>query len=563
MTGKSRVYLGNISEEPERRREETIVQQACLGSYRNLNSIPEYSAALYIRLSREDGDKEESDSVVNQKKILTGYLKDQSDISFYDLYVDDGYTGTNFERPGFRKMLEDIQAGLVNCVVVKDLSRFGRDYIDSGHYLERVFPEQGVRFVSVSDGIDSLRQSYDMLLPIKNIFNEQYARDISRKIQATMRAKQRAGEFIGAFACYGYRKDPCNRNHLLIDEYAASIVRKVFALFLNGKSKQEIAELLNKEGILCPSEYKRQCGQNYRNGIRTEISSGWTYATVHCMLKNEVYTGAMVQGKKVQNMRSRQHTINRKDWIIVPDTHEAVISKEIWERTQKLLQQNGRSAAEKYEKSIFSGMVFCEKCKNTMVLNRWKRSDGSVNSCYYCGTYKRKGKKFCSPHTLPAELLESLVRDELQNFLSSKCDLNSILEKVREQKNKEEKNKMLRELSKNETSLMKVRKLKKQSYEDYREGLLTREEFLLYSEDYLKKEQLYLKQAEGFKNMEKLYEKEHKNSGNKSFSDHKRRNYIFKHVLMDLIDRIEVREDHCLEIYYNFCQPDSTGTFAK
>ncbi|MFR3766978.1 MAG: recombinase family protein [Blautia sp.] len=563
MTPKNPVYSGNISEESDIPRREGAVRQEYLDSYRNLNSIPEYSAALYIRLSREDGDKEESDSVVNQKKILTGYLKDQSDIRYYDLYVDDGYTGTNFERPGFRRMLEDIQAGLVNCVVVKDLSRFGRDYIDSGYYLERVFPEQGVRFVSVTDGIDSLRQSYDMLLPIKNIFNEQYARDISRKIQATMRAKQRAGEFIGAFACYGYRKDPCNRNHLIIDEYAASVVRKIFALFLNGKSKQEIAELLNKEGILCPSEYKRQCGQNYRNGIKTEISSGWTYATVHCMLKNEVYTGAMVQGKKVQNMRSRQRTINRKDWIIVPDTHEAVISKEIWERTQKLLQQNSRTVAEKYEKGIFSGLLFCGKCKKTMVQNRWKRSDGRVASCYYCGTYKRKGKNFCSPHTLPTELLENLVKGDLQKILFSKYDLISMYQKVHTQRSKEEKNKMLQELAKNNNLLLKVRKLKKQSYEDYREGILTREEFFVYSEDYSRKEQLYLKRAEELKNMENYYKKEYERAGDKEFQNPKRKNYICKQILMELIDRIEVREDQCLEIYYRFSKPDSINKFAK
>ena len=200
------------------------------------------------------------------------------------------------------------------------------------------------------------------------------------------------------------------------------------------------------------------------------------------MLKNEVYTGAMVQGKKVQNMRSRQRTINRKDWIIVPDTHEAVISKETWERTQKLLQQNSRTVAEKYEKGIFSGLIFCGKCKKTMVQNRWKRSDGSVASCYYCGTYKRKGKNFCSPHTLPTELLESLVKDDLQKILFSKYDLISMYQKVHTQRSKEEKNEMLQELAKNNNLLLKV---------PIKEAILrrlgrdlTREEFFVYSEDY-------------------------------------------------------------------------------
>lgn len=176
-----------------------------------------FNAAVYIRLSREDGDKEESDSVGNQRKLLTEYVNKKDEFILYDVYVDDGYTGTNFSRPDFQRMITDIEAGEVNCVVVKDLSRFGRDYIDTGRYLERVFPELGVRFISVTDGIDSIKQAYDMLLPIKNIFNEQYARDISNKIQATVKSKQKAGDFIGAFTSYGYKKSPADKNKLIID----------------------------------------------------------------------------------------------------------------------------------------------------------------------------------------------------------------------------------------------------------------------------------------------------------------------------------------------------------
>lgn len=545
-------FLGECDREKKVERISSQSVCPCENSYRKF----QYHAALYIRLSREDGDKVESDSVANQKKFLVEYLEKQPDICFYELYVDDGYTGTNFDRPGFKKMIEDIRLGLINCVIVKDLSRFGRDYIDSGRYLERIFPELGVRFVAVSDGMDSLRQSYDMLLPIKNIFNEQYARDISRKIQATMRTKQRAGEFIGAFACYGYRKDPRDKNHLLIDEAAASIVRTVFELFLNGKSKQEIAEHLNNEGIPCPSEYKKECGEKYRNGIRTETSSGWTYATVHHMLKNETYTGAMVQGKKVQNMRSRQHVVNRKNWIVVPNTHEAIISQAVWERTQKLLQRNNRQTAENYDDNIMSGLVFCGRCKKTMILNHWKRADGSINACFYCGTYKRKGKEFCSPHTLPAELLERLVKDDLQELFFSQSEQFSAWEKAWEQKKKEENIQKNKELFKIETELTKVRKLKKQSYEDYRSGLLTREEFLSYSEDYSKKEEIYLRQME--KN-----EKGRDSFGTGSLSDYKKQKYICKQILMELIDRIEVQEDQCLEIYYRFSKPDSRNISAK
>ena len=211
-----------------------------------------FSVGEYIRLSREDGDKAESDSIGNQKKLLADYIKRQESFSVYDIYVDDGFSGITYDRPAFRRMINDIENGKVNCVIVKDLSRFGRDYIETGRYLERYFPEQNVRFISVTDHIDSFVQAYDMLLPIKNIFNEQYARDISRKIHASIRTKQQAGEFIGAFASYGYRKSPSDKNKLVIDEYAAAVVRQIFELYNRGYGKLRIAALLNKEGILCP-----------------------------------------------------------------------------------------------------------------------------------------------------------------------------------------------------------------------------------------------------------------------------------------------------------------------
>ena len=194
-----------------------------------------YQTAVYIRLSREDGDKAESDSVGNQRKLLMDFLKSEPELSLFSEYVDDGWSGTSFKRPAFERMIRDIEAGLVDCVAVKDLSRLGRDYIDTGRLLERYFPDMGVRFISLADGIDSRKQEYDMLLPIKNIFNEQYARDISRKIHAVVRTKQKAGEFIGAFACYGYRKSPSDKNRLVVDERAAEVVRLIFQLFLEGK----------------------------------------------------------------------------------------------------------------------------------------------------------------------------------------------------------------------------------------------------------------------------------------------------------------------------------------
>lgn len=518
-----------------------------------------YSAALYIRLSREDGDKEESDSVSNQKKLLTEYLK-KGEFQIYDIYIDDGYSGTDFNRPGFKKMMEDIYAGLVNCVIVKDLSRFGRDYIDTGRYLERVFPELGIRFISVTDGIDSLYQTYDILLPIKNIFNEQYARDISQKIRATMRAKQKAGEFIGAFACYGYRKDPCNRNRLLIDEYPASIVKTIFSLFLEGKSKQEIADILNERGVLCPSRYKISCGENYRS--RAEKDSGWTYSTIYNMLHNQIYTGAMVQGKKYQKMRSSQHMVKKDEWIIVQDTHEAIIDQKTWRETQRLLGQRRRACSGEYSENPFSGLIFCGCCKKPMILNRWKRADGKMSASFYCGTYKRKGKSGCTPHAIPAELLESIIYRDMQKLLEHDVNLQELRQKVWKQQMEEKRLSRKKEQSRAETSCNKMRRLKQQVYEDYREGLLSRREFMNYTEDYTKKEQFYMDQMEHLKDMEDLREEKRTWKGNhanreEGFGRQTISAAVKKRVLMELIDHIEVREEKFLDVYYNFSQSGS------
>ena len=326
-----------------------------------------FNVAVYIRLSREDGDKEESDSVGNQRKLLTEYVHKKDELILYDVYIDDGYTGTNFNRPDFQRMIADIEAGKVNCVIVKDLSRFGRDYIDTGRYLERYFPELGVRFISITDGIDSMKQAYDMLLPIKNIFNEQYARDISKKVQTAVKTKQKAGEFIGAFTSYGYKKSPVDKNKLVIDEYAANVVRRIFSLYIQGYGKQRIAKLLNAEGILCPAEYKRAIGLNYNNPNKLDSTTYWSYSTINSILHREMYVGNMVQGTKHQRMRSKQKKMDKDKWIIVENTHEPIIDKETWEKAQSLLHKRTRELDLETNKNIFAGFVKCGDCGRAMV----------------------------------------------------------------------------------------------------------------------------------------------------------------------------------------------------
>lgn len=512
-----------------------------------------FNVAIYIRLSREDGDKEESDSVGNQRKLLTEYVAKKEDFILYDIYVDDGYSGTNFNRPSFQRMIADIEDGKVNCVVVKDLSRFGRDYIDTGRYLERYFPELGVRFISVTDSIDSMKQAYDMLLPIKNIFNEQYARDISKKIQATVKSKQKAGEFIGAFTSYGYKKSPVNKNKLVIDDYAADVVRRIFSLYIQGYGKQRIAKLLNAEGILCPAEYKKVNGENYKNCNRLESTTYWSYSTINSILHREMYVGNMVQGTKHQRMRSKQKKMPKEDWIIVENTHEPIIDKETWEKAQSLLKKRTRELDLETNKNIFAGFVKCGDCGRAMAKNMWKRADGSKTYSLYCGTYKRNGKQYCTPHTLPMAVLEDIVLGDLKAIVDS---VDNLKELVQSQSFTASKVKRIAdtELSKIKAELERVKRLKKSIYEDYREELISKEEFLSYREDYLKKEELYSKQIEALEEKKKdnVTEDVFETPWLKRLLELKDIESLDRDIVVEMISEIRVYENRKIKITYNF-----------
>ena len=512
-----------------------------------------FNVAIYIRLSREDGDKEESDSVGNQRKLLAEYIAKKEDFILYDVYVDDGYSGTNFNRPSFQRMIADIEDGKVNCVVVKDLSRFGRDYIDTGRYLERYFPEMGVRFISVTDGIDSMKQAYDMLLPIKNIFNEQYARDISKKIQATVKSKQKAGEFIGAFTSYGYQKSPVDKNKLVIDDYAASVVRRIFSLYIQGYGKQKIAKLLNAEGVLCPAEYKKVNGENYKNCNRLESTTYWSYSTINSILHREMYVGNMVQGTKHQRMRSKQKKMPKEEWIVVENTHEPIIDKATWEKAQALLQKRTRELDLETNKNIFAGFAKCGDCGRAMAKNMWRRADGSKTYSLYCGTYKRNGKQYCTPHTLPMAVLEDIVLGDLKAIVDN---VDNLKELVQSQSFTASKVKRIAdtELSKIKAELERVKRLKKSIYEDYREELISKEEFLSYREDYLKKEELYSKQIEALeeKKNDNVTEDVFETPWLKRLLELKDIEALDRDIVVEMISEIKVYENRKIKITYNF-----------
>lgn len=332
----------------------------------------QYRCAAYLRLSRSDGDQQESNSIKNQRALLNDYLGKHPELHKVDEYVDDGYSGTNFERPDFKRMMQDIENRKINCIIVKDLSRFGRNYIETGRYLERIFPFMGVRFIAINDHYDSAEENDDkgrILIPFNNLINDTYCRDISMRVRSHLDVKRKEGQFIGSFAGYGYQKDPKDKNHLIIDEYAAGIVQEIFKLKLNGMSAQHIANHLNELGVLPPNEYKRASGFNYTCGFRAGLNQKWTVVSVNRILKNESYTGTLIQGKrrKINYKIKKSQDVGTENWIRVEGTHDAIISRGEFQQVQQLMELDTRTSPSQKTVYPLSGFLRCADCGQNMI----------------------------------------------------------------------------------------------------------------------------------------------------------------------------------------------------
>lgn len=397
-----------------------------------LETATSYDTGLYLRLSREDGDKLESDSIQNQRKLIENFISKTKGFKKVKEYVDDGYTGTNFDRPRFQDMMEDIRKGRINCIVVKDLSRLGRNYIEMGRLIERILPSLHVRLVSVNDNYDSADRDSDdtqIIVPFKNLINDAYCRDISIKIRSNLDVKRRDGQFIGSFASYGYVKDPKNKNKLLIDDYAAGIIEMIFDMRINGSSAERITQKLNEMKVQPPYEYKRKCGLKFDSGFRSKDNAGWQVDSVLRVLDNEIYTGTMVQGKtrKVNYKIKQRNRLDETEWIKVQETHPAIISKEKFALVQELKALDTRVSPN--EKTVYPlcGYVRCGACGQNMV-RRTSRKNGKQYFYYHCSTYKNGGD--CTSHIISCEKIEHTVINALQSQIALFDRIGPLLKEV-------------------------------------------------------------------------------------------------------------------------------------
>lgn len=453
-----------------------------------------FQAAMYLRLSRDDNDvteekgkggktgfvKSESNSIGNQRELIRAYIHEQQDIELYDIYIDDGFSGSNFDRPEFKRMISDIEDGRVNCVIVKDLSRFGRDYLESGRYIQKVFPCLGVRFIAITDHYDSFHADVGesgIVLPVKNFINDSYCRDISTKVKSQFEVKRKNGACIAPFALYGYRKAWNNKNQLVIDEYAAEIVRKIFEWKMEGMAVSAIAKKLNGLGILSPKEYKKSIGCNYKGGFCGAEKSLWSSSTIKRILTNEMYLGHLIQGKteKINYKLKKSVQKPKEDWVKVENTHEPIISEDNFLIVQNLLKADSRVSPVTERNSLFAGLLFCGDCGEQMIrrVNRYKNKE----KVYYICSTKNRGEG-CSRHSIEEEKLKELLTESIQRYANCFLEEKRISEKALEiETNFESIVRYDTEIARLKQEQDKYSALCLGLYEDLRREIITEEEF--------------------------------------------------------------------------------------
>lgn len=436
-------------------------------------------AAAYFRLSRDDGDKMESDSITNQRLLVSEYALEHG-ITISEEYVDDGYTGSNFDRPDYLRLISDIEEGRINCVIIKDFSRLGRNYIEMGKLMTQYFPAVGVRLISVNDNYDSSREmnaSDEIVIPFKNLINDAYCRDISLKVRSQLDNKRKNGQFIGAFAAFGYIKDPEDHNHLVIDETASEVVQLIFNMKLDGYSTLRICSKLSEMSIPTPFEYKRMMNPEYKNGFQPKYCSGWAANTVDRILRNEIYTGVLLQGKrrKINYKLNKITDVNPRNWYRTENAHEAIIPKTIFDYVQKLTTIDTRTAPADEKMALLSGFVKCADCGQNMI-HRSSTVGGKKYFYYHCSSYAKD--KSCTSHNINEQCLIDAVESQIMQIANMLKESESIIRRIKSASDDRVSIKLINgqiEVATND--IKRYENMKAKLYMDFKDGLFDASEF--------------------------------------------------------------------------------------
>ena len=427
------------------------------------------NGAIYCRLSQDDGSAGESGSIQTQKTLLTQYCKEHN-IHVADYYCDDGWSGTSFDRPEFQRMLEDIETGKINTVVVKDLSRFGREYAQMGLYIEHYFEEKGIRFIAVAEGIDSQKGLDNLVLPMTNVSNSLYARQASAKTKAAHRARAGSGMFIGSRAPFGYQKDPNDRHHLIVDPEAAEVVKSIFRMFADGIGYVRMTKLLREQNVLNPQAYFNQNNPDYyKTSDYWRKPFDWHATSIRAILNNPVYLGKLVFGRsKTKGFfdKRRVHT-EESEWVVAENTHEPLITQEQWDTVHQMMKarrrENGTGTVQP-----FAGLVKCADCGSSLNLSYDKRKERYTS--FSCWVYKNYGKERCTSHSIGCKTLNQLVLEDIRrNALEARRhvgDYMDMLLAIKEDRQKEEIERCRRELKKADKRMEELTKILNKLYED-------------------------------------------------------------------------------------------------
>ena len=521
-----------------------------------------FKVAIYLRLSKEDDDlscssgaKSESNSISNQRKLIYDFMKLHPELELYDEYKDDGKSGSNFDRAEFQRMMKDIEAGKVNCVVVKDQSRFGRDYIDVGKYKEKIFPKLGVRFITINEGYDSLSatSSDDLAFTINSFVYDFYIRDISTKIRTNLTAKKQNGEYAGAFVAYGYVKDSNDKSKLVVDQFAADVVRDIFRWKIEGLSPQNIAVRLNELGIPSPAEYKKLSGSNYKTSFQTSSKAVWSHVSVRRILKNEIYLGVMIQGKRTTPNYKTKTVVTKaeSEWLRVEGTHEAIISVRDFELVQELLRDDTHCRAGDVTVPVYAGRIYCGDCGATAV--RKTVSYAGKRYVYYVCNANKHDKTVCSRHSIREDILGQVIYQTVRHQIDLLLDVDKALRQFENLSWEKHKLKQLdASIEIQEEVVRKNNTLRLGIYEDLRAGLLDRSEY-----ESLKKE-LAERIAEATAAIEKLNKEKREildgvskqQSWIEQFRQYENVTELTRPMVIHLIERINIFEDSHIEIVF-------------
>ena len=453
------------------------------------NTFRRWRMGAYIRLSKEDLKKikqgrDDSNSVVNQRGVLMAFYEQNiEEFESIEFYIDDGHTGTDADREDFQRLLSDVMRGKINCVVVKDLSRFARNYSDAGSLIDNLFVQLNVRFISLGDDVDSYKRPdsvSDIKVPITNVINDNYCFQTSKKIRQVFDYKRRDGQYIGSFAPYGYVKAPEDKHKLVVDPDAAEVVKLIFSLFLKGTSKRAIALYLNEHDIPSPSAYRQAKGLPAGRGSADSL---WGAGVVNTLLTNGIYTGDLIQGRRrVKSYKVHDiEAVPEEDWVVVPNTHEAIIDKAIFAKVQEHLKRDTRSAPKKRELHLFSGFLKCADCGRSVI-----RCAGKNNNVYYaCSTYKNHSRTACTMHSIKHNRLEAAVLFAIQQQVHLAVSYSDLVARINAAPVKRSQSHRLNDLiAAKERELAKVSRYKQSIYQDWKDGEITRQEYHFMKADY-------------------------------------------------------------------------------